>query len=313
MKRPNPFSLRYARPLKAGKLVVELTAEVRRRLWVALKEHNEELRVARRPGDSWTDNSDTIAEVILEMRTLLGVENLGGWGRDEGVEENIHDEARWLFTRGRPELAFDAVELAWAMFDGEHQSSFAERVNAYLDVEDCPWRLIHGELLQLDREFLGARVAETTMDGLAAGPFAGAADEFSLALRAAQAGDTKQAITEACKSFESMMKVLVGHPTASADRLSGELLVQGYLDDLPEHLRSAIRQSVLMSLPVLRNKLTAHGQGPDIVTVPPAYAALAVQLAGALNNWLLAKHAERNPAPATEAPRPADDWGDIPF
>lgn len=310
MSKTTAFSLRYARALGAEKLVIDLTAAVRRRLWVALKAHNEELRVARRPGDTWTDDSDTITEIVLSLRTQQGVETLKGFsGAARAAPANCEDEAQWLFTDGRPELVFDAIELAWSWFSGEHRDSFSQRVNTYFDVEDCPWRLLHGELLQLDREFLGARVIETTMDGLAAGPFAGAADEFSMSVRAMQAGETKQAITEACKSYESMMKVLVGHPTASADRLTGELLTQGHLDDLPEHLRNAIKSSVLMSLPVLRNKLTAHGQGVDVVAVPPAYAVLAVQLAGALNNWLMAKHATLKPPP----PALSEGRDEVPF
>lgn len=309
MRKPTLFSMRYARALRTGKLSIDLSGAVRSRLWVALKEHNEDLRVSRTPGDSWTDDSDTITEVVLDLRRMLGVEELGAPPADPSVAQAHSNEARWLFSAGPPPLIFDAIELAWSMFGGEQKISFAQRVNTYFDAEDCPWRLLHGELFQLDRDFLGASVTETTMDGLVAGPFAGAADEFAIALRALQAGEAKQAITEACKSYESMLKVLVGHPLASADRLTSELLTQGFLDDVPDHLRNTIKQTVLMSLPVLRNKLTAHGQGADVVTVPKAYAVLAVQLAGALNNWLLSRHAERYP-PALAAQKDADD---IPF
>lgn len=78
------------------------------------------------------------------------------------------------------------------------------------------------------------------------------------------------------KSFESVMKVLTGEAHANADQLTKHMLGQKYFDDLPESLRAGFAEQVMKTLPFLRNKLAGHGQGAEIVTVPPAYGELAL-------------------------------------
>ncbi len=86
---------------------------------------------------------------------------------------------------------------------------------------------------------------------------------------------------------------------------------------MPETIRAGFMDQVLRALPFLRNKLGGHGQGEDIVAIPPAYGDLAIQIAAAFQNFLITKHLERAPAPRPEpepsapAKLPADD--DLPF
>ena len=76
------------------------------------------------------------------------------------------------------------------------------------------------------------------------------------------------------------------------------MIGQGYVDDIPETVRASFDEQVLKTLPSLRNRLAGHGQGSAVVQVPVAYAELALQLAAAFNNFLMAKHLERLPPPA---------------
>ena len=59
---------------------------------------------------------------------------------------------------------------------------------------------------------------------------------------------------------------------------------------------------------MLRNKLTAHGQGAEVVTVSLEYALLAVQLAAALNGFLIAKHVRK-----CGKPRETEEDLNLPF
>jgi hypothetical protein len=93
------------------------------------------------------------------------------------------------------------------------------------------------------------------------------------------------------------MKTILGTEAGSASTLVRKMKEEGYLDDLPESVRSSVSQGVLMSLPTLRNKLGGHGQGEEVVSVPRPYAELAVGLAACL----------------TEATRWASPYMDRPF
>ena len=86
-----------------------------------------------------------------------------------------------------------------------------------------------------------------------------------------------------------------------------------FLDDLPDAARSSFGEQVLKTLPSLRNKLAAHGQGSAVVHVPTAYAELALQLAAAFHNFLIAKHLQRQPAAPTPATVPPSLEDETPF
>ena len=139
--------------------------------------------------------------------------------------------------------------------------------------------------------------------------FEGAADEYAKARQEIAAGDVKDGIIHAEKSFESVMKVMTGLEHANADALIKKMVEVGYFDDLPDAMKSGFAEQVLKCLPFLRNKLAGHGQGAKIVGVPLVYGELAIQLAAAFHNFLISKHLERH-APQ-ETPQPADD--EIPF
>lgn len=159
---------------------------------------------------------------------------------------------------------------------------------------------------------MGARLAASAHDALAANRLVGAADEYAKARQELGSGDAKDGIFYAGKSFESVMKVMTGLHHASADQLIKEMLSQGYFDDLPESVRSGFAEQVMKTLPFMRNKLAGHGQGAEIVDVPVVYGELAMQLAAALHNFLITKHLERKPPePAHALATIIDD--DIPF
>ena len=71
----------------------------------------------------------------------------------------------------------------------------------------------------------------------------------------------------------------VGRQDGSARELLKDFVEKGYCDDIPEAVRAGFRDQVLLSLPVIRNKLAGHGQGEQVVEVPKTYAELAVHRA----------------------------------
>ena len=82
-------------------------------------------------------------------------------------------------------------------------------------------------------------------------------------------------------------------------------------------LRTSFGDQVLTSLPCLRNRLSGHGQGTQVLEVPKLYAALAVNMAVVLDLFLIQRAVELKPEPEAgefeeaSAPDPLEE--DIPF
>lgn len=303
------FSRRYARAIRAGKLKVELPEGVRRRLWAAMTGMNHSYVIQRDPNDRWTDNTDIVSETALELRTEHAWERLPGSRSSGDIDSS--DQVHGLVLCGPAEHVFDALETFSNLLDRDRREPFRVKVGQIFESEECPWRLLEGEFFKLDESFIGAQATRSALENLAGGRFAGAMDEYVKACREQASGEVKDAIADACKSYESVLKVLTGLGHVSADRLTKELAAQGWVDDLPPDVREGFRGAVLMSLPFLRNKLASHGQGADVVGVGAAYGTLALQLAAALANFLVTKQIERgSPNPGPEGPQEIDD---LPF
>ena len=90
------------------------------------------------------------------------------------------------------------------------------------------------------------------------------------------------------KSYESVMKVVLQVDRGNADKLTKDIVGRGYLS-LPESMASeGFREKVLMSLPYIRNNSTAsHGAGRSMAEISKNMANLAINLASALNSYLI--------------------------
>lgn len=296
------FSQRYRRALASGRIIVDLNEEFRRKLWSQMQAHDDSVGVQRDPNDRWIDNSSALAEAAAELIIEHGWDQLPPPpGKAElGV---AYANQRHLVMTGEAPVVFDYVEVAFKWMEDATKAGFKSKLNGLFDLLECPWRFTDGEFFKLDADFVGARLVDEAHSALATFNFDGAAHEFAKARQDAVSGEPKDAILYSAKSFESVLKVLTGLENANADSLIRALIGQGYLDDLPEAARASFGEQILKTLPSLRNRLAGHGQGSTVVQVPPVYGELALQLAAAFHNFLLAKHLQRNP-PQPPSPPP---------
>ncbi|HEY0120830.1 MAG TPA: hypothetical protein VGC14_03535 [Rhizobium sp.] len=297
------FSQRYHRAIEQGTIAVEITDAARRKVWAWLSTNNTSLGIRRDPNDNWVSNSS----ILEETESGLLTEN--GWDRlpvtPYPADTQYHAALRLLVLDGQGFFVFDTIEVASSYMDAPEKDALRQKVNHIFELHDCPWRMSDSEFFKLDADFVGARIAASAHDSLAANHFAGAANEFAKARQYLGTGDVREAIFFAGHSFESVMTVLTNLEHANGDRLIKELGAQGFLDDLPESVRGGFMDQVLKALPFLRNKLGGHGQGKSVVAIPPAYGDLAIQIAAAFQNFLITKHLERSPPPPPPlAPEP---------
>jgi len=295
------FSQRYRRALAEQRLAVELTEDVRRKLWAQLERFDRDFYIQRDQSDNWKERTTALKEVGLDLLVEHGWTDLPA-----GEHGGPYSDLRSFFLVSDGPIIFDICEMMFGYLDQSDEHGLRVKINDIMDVHVCPWRCADREFFKLDSDFVGARLVDSAHDALAKNGFAGAAHEFAHARMDLATGDTKDAIFYATKSFESTLKVLTGLSHANADRMIKAFVANGHIDDLPEEVRASFGEQVLKTLPALRNKLAGHGQGANVVEVAHAYAELAIQLAAAFQNFLIAKHLERSP---TEPAPPATvDW-----
>jgi hypothetical protein len=276
------LSKRYADALNAGRIVISLPTRTRKRLWFALRAYDDMWQ------EGWNEYTSHIDETASTLCEEYGQDKLTAYGEEGRIEVDLEG----FVMKEWPGRVMDALEVFFAELPADKRGAFQSKVNRVLMEERQPWQLAEGLFFKVDSEFLAAEVRRRVEELMKAHGFAGALDEFSKARSDLSAGESKDAITKSCHSFESAMKTTLEVKGVNASVLIQRLVERGYLDDLPEEIREPFAKTVLMALPFIGNRLGRHGQGAEIVEVPAHYAELAVNLAGALIVLVIRRHVE---------------------
>lgn len=97
-------------------------------------------------------------------------------------------------------------------------------------------------------------------------------------------GRNKEAVTEAAKSFESVMKVILNKrqwthsPNDPAKKLIEALYANGLIPTFWQNHFTGLRQMLENAIPTPRNKNSAHGQGTIPTTVPDHMAGYTLHM-----------------------------------
>ena len=159
------FSQRYHRTLQQGRLTVEISSDLRRKAWTQLRAHNSTFYVQRDPTDNWQDQTTALDEAESDLMTEHGWECIAG--APVNTAEYLPG-LRHLVLSGAAAFVLDAIELAFGHMQSEDREPFKNKINTAFELQDCPWRLSDGEFFKLDSDFMGARIAASAHDGLAA-------------------------------------------------------------------------------------------------------------------------------------------------
>lgn len=243
--------------------------------------------------DSYTVDTDALDLAISELNEHVDyrVVDLDVMRMGSGL-----DETHALANVYAPHL-FDLIELQYEELSDDAENGkggFRGEVNKVLRENDIPWLLVDGRLVKIDsKQFeqdLKLKALSEMKELKDADPlYQGAYDELRKAIDFLGRGDYAEAVINAEKSYESVLKVILGSEseTVAANGLTKCLLEAGKLP-LPEGLKpEAFQSSVLMSLPVIRNKAAAHGYGATGRETSRSMANLAVNLACALDTYLI--------------------------
>ncbi len=301
-----PFSKRHEEAIFGKRLKVSISKRLRKRIWLILEDLNHSTWVRPDPADNWANQSSILAELPALLKRSYGVDKLEAFNDSD---RRVKVDLKGFVEGAYPAQVLDVIELFNDELMDDLKGKFQQEINNIFEEEGCPWRLVDGQFFKVDSDFLCMQLATRSQELMKAEGFQGALDEFRDARNDMAAGDHKGAIHNACKSFESVLKTVLGHDTGNASALIRELADAGFYEDMPERFSGSFGDSVLMALPFIRNRLGGHGQGEEVVSVSKVYAELAVHLAGAFILFVIQKDLEMKPRPS----EPEPDGNDIPF
>ncbi len=195
-------------------------------------------------------------------------------------------------------LAFilSVAELQYINLSDNEKPEYTSALNAFFVENDLPWKMFDGKMIKIDAQQFECDVKAKALAQMqelkdAEPKFQSAYTELTTAVEALENGDYQSAINNAGKSYESILKVILG-----ADRGNADKLTKQYADSLlvfPDTMKAdGFREKVMMSLPYVRNNSGAdHGAGAKEVVITKPMAKLAVNLAAALDTYLIEEYA----------------------
>ncbi len=257
--------------------------------------------------DEWNENVTYVA-AEEQLKTFYGRRELVAFG-----EGNKRRPTRFsgLLTGGYPSEFLDAIE-AWFSQQPERTRECERELNDVFAIHHSDWRILNGEAVLLNSEFLHNEVRAKAVNLLGQVDALGGLEEFQEAVSDLTSGRPKDAVTKAHKAVESTMKTVLG----TKERLT----FGGLLDRLvksgvvPEYYEGFLRNFEQLAIGAVkeRNLSGAHGQGSEATELAPALAELAVNLAGSMIVFLAQSGAGTVAGPITAG---EEEWEgeDIPF
>ncbi len=277
------FSKRHEKAIFERRLRPSISLRLRQRIWFMLQNHNYSFDYQPDPTDRWIVTTDFLSHMIHNILCeRYGVEQLIAFGDGD---EKVPVDLEGFVKRAYPGQVFDVIELCYYQLDKANKLEFQGQINDAFEEESSEWRLAEGQFFKVDSAFLEMHVIAPAYELLKVQGYEGALDELNEARNDLAAGDYKSCIHNSCKSFESVLKSILACDAGNASALIRQLPDIGFYSDLPPNMETAFGDTVFNALPFLRNRLSGHGQGEDVIDVPKHYAELALYLSASFINF----------------------------
>lgn len=274
------FSKRHEEAIANEELRISFNTKCRFAVERVLEQHSD--------WGGW-DNADnlTFEGVRNDLITFYGESSLKAFNSEGkyGPASTISQ----VILSGRPAHVLDIVE-AWFYQNPERTSECEKELNDIFVIHDSLWRVINGQVVLVDSEYLHREVRAKAIRLLEECEISGALEEYQEAISDLTSGETKDAVAKAHKSVESVMKaVLETEEHLRFGQLLSKLIesniVPTYYEDFLKHFEQ-------LALGVVKERNLpgrGHGQGKKATQVPPSLAEFAVNLAGSINVFII-KH-----------------------
>lgn len=303
------FSERYKDLLENSAFITEFPDDLKRKLVSYFKSFDEPSKKPISRYDGYMVDSSA------EHETLELYWEMHGWNQDS---IKLVDE-EWFFRRDTYEL-FDIIEIWCTVLSSGEKSPFQKEFNALMEQYEMPWLLSDGKIIKIDalqfeQELRNKVLKEMEKFSEVIPEFRNAFLEFLEACDKFANKDFNYTILSACKSYESVLKVVLNDNSSTADMLTKAFINSEYMSKLPFGVNKiGFQEKVLTALPFLRNKIAGHGNGEETYEVTEPLARLSVNLASSLNTYIMEQYKVYNAigqAETIEIKEPDDS--EIPF
>lgn len=167
-------------------------------------------------------------------------------------------------------------------------------LNGRFKQHNLGYEVTKGQLMRIDNQTVHAQYVKPALQLLCDEEFAGAEEEYRNAFEARRAGNNKDAILNAGKCFESVMKTICEKKyNIDAKSLAAKNLLDTLKDNcfFPEYMNNHLNkviETLKSGAPTVRNKVAGHGQGSEITEAPDCLVDYVLGLV-AVNSVLLVK------------------------
>jgi hypothetical protein len=225
--------------------------------------------------------------IVETLCREYGVFRLPG-AEEYGERQYIQELISFFLAERDIEKALDALELSFRVIDrvtreysylrrsnsSEIADAAIEELNARFMEHGVGFQYSGGDIIRIDSELLHQEVVKPALRLLQQKQYSGAKQEFLRAHEHYRLGNPKEALNEALKAFESVMKAICqkrGWPfskTAGARDLIEACIDNDLIPPFWQQHYSALRSVLESGVPTGRNKLSGHGQGATPTRVP---------------------------------------------
>ncbi len=219
-----------------------------------------------------------------DLKTFYGVTELRAF---DDNNKYVSASLSHVALGGLPKHVLDVIE-AWFYQNPEKARECEKELNDILSIHNSPWRIVNGEAMFVESDYLHQEVRSKTISLLREGKAYGALEEFQEAINDLVSGERKDAVVKAHKSVESTMKTVIG----TSEHLTFGQLLERLIGSgiIPEYYKEFFKHFERLALGVVKERNLpgrGHGQGRSVTEIPSSLAEFAVNLAGAINVFII--------------------------
>lgn len=196
------------------------------------------------------------------------------------------------------EIVIDIIELSFKVIKFETSKNYylnrydAEKIakdgikelNNRFKEHGIGYQFIENKIMRIDSELIHVEAVKPALKLLNEKDYKGAQEEFLSAYEHYRHGNNKEALNDCLKSFESTMKSIISkHGWEVKKNATAQNLIQVCFDNnlIPSFWQTqviALRTMLESAIPTGRNKLSGHGQGSELTTVPDYLVAYMLHM-----------------------------------
>jgi len=233
--------------------------------------------------------NDLYKSIVEILRHEFGLLTLPG-NRDTRFDYSEREElVDFFLSESDPEKVLTVIELSFYMIDtktrrreylgtdnaNEVAVEAIDELNYRFKEHGVGFQFINGQLIRIDSELIHEEIVKPALALLHNKEFTGAEQEFLKAHEHYRHGNSKEAMNECLKAFESTMRVICDKRkwAYASNARSKDLIKVCFEKELvPTFWQSqftALRSLLESGIPTGRNNVSGHGQGSTPTDVPP--------------------------------------------